>query len=233
MRELAGGSNNQDRRIAMASTAGKQSRGKSNPRSGAVKASKPATIAKDNKRAITKPARASRAPTRSASAADSAPEQDRLAILAVSKKWWDANRKFSIPMMREAFVGGDKFHGFNLNGHTYYAIDEWVQLWNYLAGVMQPVADPAEGTMAEPRDVRLVIRGDMAFLTAESTFTVKVRSTAPGDSSLLPPAGQVARIPFRATEVFVREDHAGNPVWKMWHFHCSPKAPEGERRMGF
>src|SRR5271166_2501695 len=180
-----------------------------------------------------KPAPASTAPTRSVSAPKSDPEQDRIAVLAVSKKWWDANRKFSIPMMCEAFVGGDKFHGFNLNGHTYYAIEEWVRLWKYLAEVMQPTADPAEGAMAEPRDVRLVVRGDMAFLTAESTFTVKVRPSAPADSSLLPPAGQVARIPFRATEVFVREDHTGNPVWKMWHFHCSPKAPEGERRMGF
>jgi hypothetical protein len=136
-------------------------------------------------------------------------------------------------MMCDAFVGGDKFHGFNLNGHTYYAIDEWVQLWKHLAGVMQPSADPSEGAMAEPRDLRLVIRGDMAFLTAESIFTVNVMPTSTSNSSLLPPPGQVARIPFRATEVFVREDHEGNPVWKIWHFHCSPKAPQGERRMGF
>src|SRR5580700_69748 len=118
-----------------------------------VKRAKPSKLLKP--RRIAKPA--ARAPLRDI-------EKDRREILAVSKKWWDANRNFSIAMMREAFVGGDKFHGFNLNGHTYYAIDEWVQLWNYLAGVMQPVADPAEGTMAEPRDVRLVIRGDMAFL---------------------------------------------------------------------
>src|SRR5487761_654390 len=158
------------------------------------------------------------------------PARDRDQVLAVSKMWWDANRTFSIPMMREAFVGGDKFHGFNLNGHTYYAIGEWVQLWEYLGHVMGPASGSA--AMSEPRDVRLVIRGDMAFLTAESTFTVNVLPTSDAQSAALPPAGQIARIPFRATEVFVREDHAGNPVWKMWHFHCSPHAPEGERRMG-
>lgn len=157
--------------------------------------------------------------------------RDREQILAVSKKWWDANRTFSIPMMCEAFVGGDKFHGFNLNGHTYYAIGEWVQLWEYLGHVMGPASGSA--AMSQPRDVRLVIRGDMAFLTAESTFTVNVLPSSDAQSAALPPAGQVARIPFRATEIFVREDHAGNPVWKMWHFHCSPHAPEGERRMGF
>lgn len=157
--------------------------------------------------------------------------RDREQILAVSKMWWDANRTFSIPMMCEAFVGGDKFHGFNLNGHTYYAIGEWVQLWKYLGHVMGPASGSA--AMSAPRDVRLVIRGDMAFLTAESTFTVNVLPTSDAQSAALPPAGQVARIPFRATEVFVREDHDANPVWKMWHFHCSPHAPESEPRMGF
>lgn len=157
--------------------------------------------------------------------------RDREQILAVSKTWWDANRTFSIPMMCEAFVGGDKFHGFNLNGHTYYAIGEWVQLWKYLGHVMSPASGSA--AMSEPRDVRLVIRGDMAFLTAESTFTVNVLPTSDAQSAALPPAGHVARIPFRATEIFVREDHEAKPVWKMWHFHCSPHAPEGERRMGF
>ncbi len=161
--------------------------------------------------------------------------RDRDEILSVSKKWWDANRLGSIPMMCEAFVGGDKFHGFNLNGHTYYALDEWVQLWKYLAHVMTAAAQPdsEEAAMGAPRDVRLVIRGDMAFLTAESVFTVNVLPTSDAESALLPGPGSVARIPFRATEIFVREDHEGKPVWKMWHFHASPRAPEGERRMGF
>ena len=137
--------------------------------------------------------------------------------------------------MCEAFVGGDKFHGFNLNGHTYCAIDEWVQLWKYLGHVMAPLSesDAVEPAMAEPREMRLIIRGDMAFLTAESTFTVKVLPSSDSESALLSGPDSVMRIPFRTTEVFVREDHQANPVWKMWHFHCSPHAPEGERRMGF
>ncbi len=113
--------------------------------------------------------------------------RDREQILAVSKMWWDANRTFSIPMMCEAFVGGDKFHGFNLNGHTYYAIDEWVQLWKYLGHVMGPASESS--AMSEPRDIRLVIRGDMAFLTAESTFTVNVLPTSDAQSAALPPGG--------------------------------------------
>jgi hypothetical protein len=200
---------------------------------GKTKASKPPRVVKRAKpsklpkpRRIAKPA--ARAPLRDI-------EKDRREILAVSKKWWDANRNFSIDMMCEAFVGGDKFHGFNLNGHTYYAIDEWVQLWKYLGHVMAPLSesDAGEPAMAEPRDRRLIIRSDMAFLTAESTFTVKVLPSSDSESALLSGLGSVMRIPFRTTEVFVREDHQANPVWKMWHFHCSPQAPEGERRMGF
>jgi len=198
-----------------------------------TKASKPVKVvkrAKPSKRPkahrVAKPA--VRAPLRDV-------EKDRKEILAVARKWWDANRNFSIAMMCEAFVGGDKFHGFNLNGHTYYAIDEWVQLWKYLGHVMTPLSESEAGepAMAEPRDMRVVIRGDMAFLTAESTFTVKVLPSSDSESALLSGPGSVMRIPFRTTEVFVREDHECNSVWKMWHFHCSPHAPEGERRMGF
>ena len=211
---------------------------KSRPKPKASKVTKPARALK---RAKAKPP-ARRVKPKARRTAPKAPrpaanlEKDRAEILAVSKKWWDANREFSIPMMCEAFVGGDKFHGFNLNGHTYYAIDEWVQLWKYLAHVMQPIADETSDSadaMAEPRDVRLVIRGDMAFLSAESVFTIRVMPTSDAQSAALPGPGSVARIPFRATEVFVREDHEGRPVWKMWHFHCSPHAPEGEPRMGF
>jgi len=36
-----------------------------------------------------------------------------------------------------------------------------------------------------PLDIRLVIRGDMAFLTAESTFTVKVLPSSDSESALL------------------------------------------------
>jgi len=107
------------------------------------KASKPPRVAKRAKpsklpkaRRIAKPA--VRAPLRDI-------ENDRAEILAVSKKWWDANRNFSIDMMCEAFVGGDKFHGFNLNGQTYYAIDEWVQLWKYLGHVMTPLSESDTG----------------------------------------------------------------------------------------
>jgi len=44
--------------------------------------------------------------------------QDAVEIERIHNLWADANRKGSIPMMREAFVGGDKFFGWNLNGYA-------------------------------------------------------------------------------------------------------------------
>jgi hypothetical protein len=35
-------------------------------------------------------------------------------------------------------------------------------------------------------------------------------------------------IPFRATEVYQRDNGAGDPRWTMWHFYCSPVPPETE-----
>lgn len=207
----------------------------------ASKVSKPAKLARRPKakaakprkaQAAAKPSKAARVPAprpKAAPAQDLA--RDRAEILAVSKMWWDANRKFSIPMMVEAFVGADKFHGFNLNGHTYYTISEWVRLWEYLGHVMTPSVDGAPA-MGEPHDVRLEIRGDMAFLTAEAMFSAKIAATSDAQSASLPGPGETLKMPFRTTEVFVREDHEGRPIWKMWHFHASPRAPEGEPRMG-
>src|SRR5208282_5695353 len=171
----------------MASKLGKKKKTKAPKRAKVVKRAQPSKRPKA--RRVAKPAVP--APLRDI-------EKDRREILAVSKKWWDANRNFSITMMCEAFVGGDKFHGFNLNGHTYYAIEEWVQLWKYLGHVMTPLAesDVGEPAMAKPRDVRLVVRGDMAFLTAESIFTVKVLPSSDSDSALLSGPGSVMRIPF-------------------------------------
>ena len=51
-----------------------------------------------------------------------------------------------------------------------------------------------------PLDIRLVIRGDMAFLTAESTFTVKVLPSSDSESALLSGPGSVTRIVFSSLQ---------------------------------
>lgn len=143
--------------------------------------------------------------------------QDAAEIERLHNLWADANRKGSIPMMREAFVGGDKFFGWNLNGSAYSGIEEWARLWKFLG------ASKAQATLGRDENLRIQIRGDVGWLTCTNDFTITLGGGAP-----LPGSGK-----FRSTEIYVREDESGKPVWKMWHCHFSPCAPDDKPRMGF
>jgi ketosteroid isomerase-like protein len=139
------------------------------------------------------------------------PQQDIDEIVRLHRLWSDANRQGSIPMMRAAFVGGDKFFGWNLNGFAYAGIEEWATLWKFLGG------SKAEVTLDEDEDLRVQVRGDTGWLTSINDFTIKLGGKA------LPGSGK-----FRSTEVYVREDEAGKPFWKMWHCHFS-RVAQGPR----
>jgi hypothetical protein len=152
-----------------------------------------------------------------ASASSGTEESDRKEILRLHNMWGEANRRGDIPMMRQVFVGGPKFMGFNLNGHTYGDIEEWARLWKFYGRVF------AKATLGKDENVRITIRGDMGWLTCENEFRVTL-----ADGSEPRGSGR-----FRSTEVYVREDEAGRPVWKMWHGHFSASAPPGEPRPAF
>jgi ketosteroid isomerase-like protein len=143
--------------------------------------------------------------------------QDAAEIERLHNVWANANRNGSIPMMREAFVGGDKFFGWNLNGYAYEGIEEWAKLWRFLG------ASKAQATLGRDENLRIQIRGDVGWLTCTNDFTITLGGGAP-----LPGSGK-----FRSTEIYVREDESGKPVWKMWHCHFSQCAPDDKPRMGF
>ena len=144
-------------------------------------------------------------------------EHDRQEILRLHSVWLKANHGLHPAGMREAFVDGNKFYGFNLNTHTYHEVDEWVRLWEYLRTTEH--LDLA----VESTNVRITIRGDIGWLTWEG----RVKATLP-DGSDVSGSGKM-----RGTEVYMRQDASGNRVWKMWHCHYSFAAPEGEPRPGF
>ena len=52
---------------------------------------------------------------------------------------------------------------------------------------------------------------------------------------VIPPPSALPSTTFRVreTEVLLRDDGAGNPVWKIWHHHCSVHAPDDQIRTGF
>lgn len=153
-------------------------------------------------------------------------ESDRSAILKLHKDWWEANNGLDIPLMQTAFPEGDAYLMFNLNGHPYFGIDEKTKLWEYYSTRINV-------GMSEVYIMRLDIGADMAYLCAEGLFP---RTQNPVDADGNPLTigqtesafGAVTRV--RATEIYKRDNGAGEPVWKMWHFHCSPLPPGDEVR---
>jgi hypothetical protein len=147
-------------------------------------------------------------------------QDDRDEILRLHRVWWESNFDFDIPKMRSVFAG-ERYLQYNLNGHPYYGLSEKTKLWEALKGVLSIPES------SEPIDLRLEISGDMAWLACENIVRIE-----PAEGIEVP---GIPLTPYRirSTEVYQRDDGAGNRVWKMWHFHCSPTASENEPRMPF
>lgn len=151
-------------------------------------------------------------------------------VWRLHRDWMEANRQQSTPLMRQTFVGGDKFHGFNLNGHEYVTIEEWATLWDTFNPDLKM-------TNVETSNERIVMKGNVGWVTYDGTLTLK--ATRPHGAGIAKdthiPFGEdgTLTVPFHGTDVCVKEDENGEPNWKMWHFHCSPQAPAGSRKPGF
>jgi hypothetical protein len=147
-------------------------------------------------------------------------EDDRQEILRLHRLWWESNRDWDIPKMRSVFAG-ERYLQYNLNGHPYFGLGEKTKLWEALAGSIT-IPD-----ISDPIGLRLEIGADMAWLACENVIRIALREglDVPG----------IPKTPFRirSTEVYQRDDGAGNAAWKMWHFHCSPTAGDSDARMPF
>ncbi|MFC5996754.1 YybH family protein [Pseudonocardia hispaniensis] len=155
-------------------------------------------------------------------------EKDREAILTLHKNWWEANHQLVIPLMETVYPAGDAYLMFNLNGHPYFGIKEKVELWKHYQKELDIVAYPDIEIM------RLTISGDMAWIACEGIFPMRIIGSSGTGSATWETKDGVEYDPFRlrATEIYQRDDGNGNPVWKMWHFHCSPMPDPDEPRPG-
>lgn len=143
-------------------------------------------------------------------------DEDREAILHLHREWWAANESLDIERMRVLFPRGAGYHMFNLNGHPYFGIEEKVKLWQFLRD------NGLEFGRPEITVVRLTVCGDMAWLAAEGCSN----KTMLGDDR--------RRLKYyRSTEVYQRDDGAGAPEWRMWHFHGSYIPGPAEPRPAF
>jgi hypothetical protein len=149
-------------------------------------------------------------------------EEDIVEVRRVHDEWWDSNRDFDVPRMRACFASGDRFLQYNLNGHVYRSVDELTQLWQLIG---RSYGIP----VLEVIDMRIEVRGDMAWVAHEAIISRVAKPGAQLPSSVLPSTS----FRVRETEVLLRDDGAGNPVWKIWHHHCSMHAPDDQVRTGF
>jgi ketosteroid isomerase-like protein len=161
-----------------------------------------------------------------------ADDADVREIRRIHRQWWASNRGLDVELMRECFA--PDYLMWNLNGHPYFSLDEKVALFEYYKQHLVPTEPP------ELWDVRATVSGDMGYVTAEGILPVVAASEEGSGSSLIDSMapryerrGDTTRFRFRETSVFRRDDGRGNRVWKIWHFHCSPLAPEDEPRPGF
>ncbi|MBA0127169.1 hypothetical protein H0B56_16585 [Haloechinothrix sp. YIM 98757] len=154
-------------------------------------------------------------------------KQDRNEILELHRIWWESNHKLVIPDMQSVFPAGMSYLMFNLNGHPYFGIDEKTKLWEHYKKEIDIVMYPDIEIM------RLAISGDMAWLACEGIFPIRrIGADGTGSATWELSDGDYDNFRLRATEVYQRDDGLGNPIWKMWHFHASPMAPNDEERPG-
>jgi hypothetical protein len=73
------------------------------------------------------------------------------------------------------------------------------------------------------------VRGDMAWVSHEAL----IRRVPKQGGQLPPSALPSTTFRVRETEVLLRDDGAGKPVWRIWHHHCSVHAPDDQIRTGF
>jgi ketosteroid isomerase-like protein len=155
------------------------------------------------------------------------PAEDVEAVRQAHRDWWAAN--FTREMFRRKRNFVDDTLMFNLNGHTYYGLDEMVRVWEYYT-------DNIDNGVPTLWDYRIFVSGDLAYITCEGEFLTRARSEQGWGASnaAIADSDQVfSRIHFKETSVARRDDGLGNPVWKIWHCHYSPAAPDDELRPGF
>lgn len=159
-------------------------------------------------------------------------KEDEREIRRIHRQWWASNVGLDVERMQECFA--PDYLMWNLNGHPYFSLDEKVHLFRYYKQHLVPTEPP------ELWDIRVTVDGDMAYVTSEGVLPFTVESDEGSGAAILDAAtrsyerrGNLIFVRLRETSVFRRDDGHGNKVWKIWHFHCSPLAPEDEPRPGF
>ena len=83
---------------------------------------------------------------------------DQQQLKAFYEQLWRANDSLKDDLLRPIWTDDPDGVFFNTNGHTYYGLDDWFQIW---AHYRSRLVAPTPGSSAK---VRMLIRGDMAVI---------------------------------------------------------------------
>ncbi|WP_280417929.1 YybH family protein [Nocardia carnea] len=138
-------------------------------------------------------------------------------IEAVHAAWFQANIGLQIEKMIEQFPEGEAYLQYNLNGLTYRGVHDKAKLWAGLQRVGSTIT-----SIEESDPIVVHVEGDTAWIAGEAVAQIVLTEAS----------GAPTVVPFRYTEIYRKDDNAGNPRWTIWHMHCSPAAPEGTLKYG-
>lgn len=144
-------------------------------------------------------------------------------ILRLHRAWFDANAGLKGDMLKDIFAG-ETFFNYNLNGYRYNGLAEMEKLWS---PQYMPSAFDLRKLFNE-RNLEIVACAEMGWLTVEADVEMKMKASS--GMGEMRGEEEVVVMPFRITETYRRDDGAGNPVWRMWHFHCSQELPDTGKR---
>ncbi|MGC0362123.1 hypothetical protein ABH922_000107 [Rhodococcus sp. 27YEA15] len=145
---------------------------------------------------------------------------DADAVRAVHDAWFQANVGLQSEGLGEFFAEGENYLQFNLNGFTYRGAPDKVKLWEGLKRVGVDITE-----IKDVGDPQFHVIGDVAWLAGDAT----ARLLMPTPSGALEESGDT---PIRYTEIYRKDDGAGNATWTMWHMHVSGAAPAGALKYG-
>ncbi len=143
-------------------------------------------------------------------------------ILRLHNAWFEANAGLQGHKLASIFAG-ERFFDYNLNGYRYNGISDMEKLWS--PNFMPSAFDLR--SLKNVRNFQIEATAEMGWVTCEADCELAMRKQGMGE---MKGDNEVVVMPFRITEVYRKDDGNGNPVWRMWHFHCSQELPDNSRR---
>lgn len=150
-------------------------------------------------------------------------DETKAEILRLHRAWFDANSGLQSDRLKH-IMAGEAFFNYNLNGYRYDGLSEIEKLWQ-----PQHMASAFElRELRNERHLQVEASAEMGWVTCEADCELRMKLV--GGSGRMSGEGEIVVMPFRITEIFRRDDGSGQPVWRMWHFHCSPELADGGKR---